>query len=350
MLSPLDPSSARRIQSCPMSMQSRVRFGRTGMMVSRVAFGGIPIQRLSKQGGVRLVADVLDLGINFIDTAHVYGHSEELIGEAIRTVSRNNLVIATKSPAADRKGFLADLDESLRRLRTDYIDIFQLHGVNSREKMAAVMGPGGAMEGMEEGIRAGKIRFPAFSSHSLPIAADMIRAGGFAAVQVPFNFVDCQAAEEVIPLARQADMGIIAMKPLGGGLLDDARLCFRFLLQYPEVVPDPGIETLPQLREIISVIESTGPLSEEENRRIEQYRERLGREWCHRCEYCQPCPQHIAISAVLTAKSFAVRMPLEKVKSFVGAPMRCPYRLDIPVLLKKQRGIWDRYMVSGRWE
>ncbi len=345
-------------------MHERVRFGRTGLAVSKLAFGGIPIQRISRQDGVRLVSGALELGINFIDTAHSYGHSEELIGEAIRTVRRDSLVIATKSPATDRKGFLADLEESLRRLRTNYIDIFQFHGVSSREKMAGVMGPGGALEGMEEGIRAGKIRFPAFSSHSLPIAAEMIGTGRFDAIQVPFNFVDYKAAEEVIPLARQADMGIIAMKPLGGGLLDDARLCFRFLLQHPEVVPDPGIENLPQLREIIGVMESSGPLSTEENRRIGQYREELGREWCHRCEYCQPCPQHIFISAVLTAKSFALRMPLEKVKSFVEAPIkavesceecrqcveRCPYHLDIPVLLKKQRGIWDRYVVTGRWE
>ncbi|MCX7031447.1 MAG: aldo/keto reductase [Spirochaetes bacterium] len=345
-------------------MHERVRFGRTGLMVTRLAFGGIPIQRLSRQEGVRLVADVLDLGINFIDTAHGYGHSEELVGEAMRTVSRGSLVIATKSPAADRKGFLDDLDESLRRLRTDYIDIFQFHGVSSREKMAAVMGPGGAQEGMEEGIRAGKIRFPGFSSHSLPVAAGMIRTGRFDAVQVPFNFVDCQAAEELIPLARRADLGIIAMKPLGGGLLDDARLCFRFLRQYPDLVPDPGIETLPQLREIIDVMESGGPLSAEEIKRIEHYRERLGREWCHRCDYCQPCPRNIPISTVLVAKSFAVRLTVERFTSIVEAPLkaaesceecrqcveRCPYHLDIPVLLKKQRGIWERYRSTGTWE
>lgn len=347
-----------------MSSLERVRFGRTGLMVSRVAFGGIPVQRLSRQDAIRLVADVLDLGVNFIDTAHSYGHSEEVIGEAMRTVSRDSLVIATKSPSADRKGFLADLDESLRRLRTDRIDIFQFHGVSSREKMAVVMGPGGAREGMEEGIRAGKIRFPAFSSHSLPIAAEMIRTGRFDAVQVPFNFVDSTASEEVIPLARRADMGIIAMKPLGGGLLDDARLCFRFLRQHPEVIPDPGIEALSQLVEIIDVMQTSGQLTAEETGRIEQYRGRLGREWCHRCEYCQPCPRHIAISTVLTAKSFAVRMPLEKVKTFVEAPMkaaenceecrqcveRCPYHLDVPVLMKRQRGIWARYSETGRWE
>jgi len=344
-------------------MLERVRFGRTGLMVTKLAFGGIPIQRVSRQDGIQLVKDTLVLGINFIDTAHGYGHSEELIGEAIQTVPRDSVVIATKSPAADRKTLLADLDESLRRLRTDHVDIFQLHNVGSREKVAAVMGPQGAFEGMREGIRAGKIRFPAFSTHSLPMAKEIIRTGCFDAVQIPFNFVDCQAAEEVIPFARQADMGVIAMKPLGGGLLDDVRLCFRYLLQFPDVVPDPGIETISQLREILEVAKSRGPLTAEEIGRIEQHRIRLGSEWCHRCDYCQPCPQHISISTVLAAKSFARRMPKERAQSFVEAAFktaenceecrecvkRCPYHLEIPALLKRQRGLWDDFLKTGSW-
>ena len=344
-------------------MLQRVRFGRTGLVVTKLAFGGIPIQRVSRRDGIRLVKDALELGINFIDTAHGYGHSEELIGEAIQTARRDSVVIATKSPAADGKTLLSDLDESLRRLRTDHVDIFQLHNVASSKKMAAVMAPRGAFEGLKEGIRAGKIRFAAFSSHSLPIAAEMIRTGGFDAVQIPFNFLDCQAAEEVIPLAQQADVGVIAMKPLGGGLLEDARLCFRYLLQFPGVVPDPGIETLPQLREILEVVESSGPLTAEEIERIEQHRIRLGKEWCHRCEYCQPCPQNIPISTVLIAKSFARRMPAEKAQSFVAegfkaaencqecreCVQKCPYHLEIPALLKRQRDLWDVFLKTGTW-
>ena len=345
------------------SMLERVRFGRTGLMVTKIAFGGIPIQRVSRQDGIRLVQDSLELGVNFIDTAHGYGHSEELIGEAVQSVPRDSVVIATKSPAADAKGLLADLEESLRRLRTDHVDIYQLHGVSSREKLAAVLGPGGALEGMEEGIRAGKVLFAAFSSHNLPVAAEMIRTGRFAAVQIPFNFVDTEASDEVIPLARQADMGVIAMKPLGGGRLEDARLCFRYLLQFPDVIPDPGIETLAQLRQILGVMESRGPLTAEENERIEQCRNRLGSQWCHRCDYCQPCPQHISISTLLVAETFAKRMPAEKARLFVEDSFRtaenceecrqcvekCPYHLDIPVLLKKQRSLWDGYLATGNW-
>ncbi len=344
-------------------MLRRVQFGRTGLMVTELAFGGIPIQRVSRKDGVRLVMDALEMGINFFDTARVYGHSEELIGEAIRTAPRDGVVIATKSLAADRKTLLADLDESLRRLRTDHVDIYQLHGVSSPEKMAAVQGSGGAFEGVEEGIRAGKIRFPAFSSHNMSIAAQMIRTGFFNAVQIPFNFVDHEALDEVIPLARETGMGVIAMKPLGGGRLEDARLCFRYLRQFPDVIPDPGVEKTSQLREILGAMEPRGPLTAEENDQIERHRARLGSEWCHRCDYCQPCPRNIQISVLLIAGTFAKRMTREGATSFVGEPFKtaenctecrqcarkCPYHLDIPVLLKKQRSLWDGYLKTGNW-
>ena len=107
----------------------------------------------------------------------------------------------------------------------------------------------------------------------------------------PFNFIDCQALDEVIPLARQRRMGIIAMKPLGGGLLDNARLCFRYLSQFPDLLPDPGIERIEELREILAVMREKGPLTEEESDAIERYRSTLGKTWCHRCDYCQPCPR-----------------------------------------------------------
>jgi aryl-alcohol dehydrogenase-like predicted oxidoreductase len=117
-----------------MSMLDRVRFGRTGLGVTRIAFGGIPIQRPSQPDGIQPVTDTLALGVNFLATAHGCGHSEELIGEAIQAVPRDSIVIATKCPATDRRTLLADLDESLRRLRTDHVDIFQLHGVSSRSR------------------------------------------------------------------------------------------------------------------------------------------------------------------------------------------------------------------------
>jgi predicted aldo/keto reductase-like oxidoreductase len=340
-----------------------ISFGRTQLVVSRIAFGGIPIQRLTHSEGVALVCQTLDEGVNFIDTAHGYGHSEELIGEALQGKKRTDVILSSKSPALDKAGFLSDLDESLRRLRTDYIDIFQHHNISSADKVDKVLGPDGAFEGLAQAIKQGKVRFPAFSSHIMSVAAQMIKTDRFDVVQVPFNFIDCQALEEVIPLAWQRRMGVIAMKPLGGGLLDNARLCFRYLSQFPDLVPDPGIERIEELREIIAVAHERGPLTEEENKAIDDYRRLLGKTWCHRCDYCQPCPQDIPISMVLAARSFARRMPFDAAVRFLAEPFkksadctecrtcveRCPYGLDIPVLLRQRRASWEVFLRDQVW-
>ena len=340
-----------------------VRFGKTELMVSQIAFGGIPIQRRSKSDAVEVVRAALDLGINFIDTAYGYGDSEEKIGEAIRGYPREKLVIASKAPASDKKGFLEQLETSLQRLGTDYIDIFQHHGVNTQEKMDAVLGPGGAFEGMLEAIEAGKIRHPAFSSHSLPIAIEMMKTGNYEATQIPFNFIDDDAAKEVIPLAREMDMGFISMKPLGGGLLDRAEPCFRFLMQFGGIVPDPGIETSEEIQEIVQIYDNPRAITSEDTAEIQRLKDELGTGWCHRCDYCQPCPEDIRISSVLVAGSMARRMPKDKVIENLGPAIakaadcvecrdcvpRCPYDLDIPELLKTQAVKWREFESTGVW-
>ena len=333
----------------------KIRFGRTGLMVSRVAMGGIPIMRISKAEAAKLVRETIDLGINFIDTAHGYADSEEKIGEAIKGLRREDIIIASKSPADDKKTFREHLDLSLRRLGVDYIDMYQPHGVNTAAKRDAILAPGGAMEALEEAIRAGKIRFPAFSSHSISIAVGLMKSGRFDAVQLPFNYIDSAAADEAIPLAKKLDMGFIAMKPMGGGLLDNAGLAFRYLAQFDSIVPDPGIEKAEEIREIIRVSEKNGALSEEDKSEIEKQKTEFGPSWCHRCDYCQPCPQGIHIAAILCMKSALKRMPPERARAFVGPPIekartcldcrlctgRCPYNLEIPSLIREKIAFWD---------
>ena len=326
----------------------RVRLGKSDLWVSQVGMGGIPIMRLSRENGVRLVRQVLDLGINFIDTANGYGDSEGKIGEALEG-RRGDVVLASKSLARDKKTFLEHLHLSLRRLRTDYLDIYHHHGVNSRQMMDETMNPGGAFEGMVEAIRKGKIRHPAFSSHHLPEAEELMLTGKFEVVQLPFSFVDHEASEKAIPLAEKLDIGFIAMKPLGGGLIEDARTSFRYLAQFPGIVPNPGIETIEEMKEIVQILENCPEsLSEEDNERIDRIRQDLGKTFCHRCDYCLPCPENIPISIVLRLRGMVKRMPLKRVMAAFGQPVekarscteckecmeRCPYDLNIPLLLR----------------
>jgi uncharacterized protein len=332
----------------------KVRFGKTGLMVSKVAFGGIPIMRVSKADAVHIVREAIGLGINFIDTATGYADSEEKIGEAIQGIKREDLVIATKSPAKDKKTFTENLDLSLKRLGIDYIDIYQLHNVSTESQKEAVFGPGGAMEGLEAAIKAGKVRFPGFSSHSIPTAIEIMKGGKFASVQLPFNYIDSEAADKAIPLAKELDMGFIAMKPMGGGLLDDAALSFRFLGSFDNIIPDPGIEKIEEIRQIAAIVVKNEALSEADKKEIERQKKEFGPSWCHRCDYCQPCTQGIHISAVLCLKSAFKRMPADRARGMVGAAVekaktctecglcvnRCPYHLNIPALLKERLTEW----------
>ena len=334
----------------------KVRFGKSGLMVSKIGFGGIPIQRLGLQEAADVVRGVIALGVNFIDTANGYTDSEEKIGLAIKGMSRDSIVIASKSGARDKETFLKNLDLSLQRLGVDYVDFYQHHGLSS-DGHDRVFGAGGAYEGMLEGVKAGKIRFPAFSSHEIPYAMQLMKEGKFYAVQLPFNYVDDEAAKEAIPLAKELDIGFIAMKPFGGGLLNDANLSIKYLSQFDSIVPDPGIEKLSEMEEIVRIIESGVKFSPDDYAAIEAMKVELGDHWCHRCNYCQPCPQKIAISSVLTVESAMKRMPYDRAAGMAGRSVeaartciecrecvaRCPYDLDIPVLLKEKIAVWEAY-------
>ena len=333
----------------------QVRFGNTELMVSKLAFGGIPIMRVSKTEAADIVREAINLGVNFIDTANGYTDSEEKIGEAIKGIRREDLVIATKSTAADKKTFAEHINLSLKRLGVDYIDIYQLHNVSTNEQKKAVFGPNGAMEALEEAVKAGKVRYPGFSSHTIPMAIDIMKSGKFASVQLPFNYIDHKAEEEAIPLAIKLGMGFIVMKPMGGGLLNNAGLVFRFLASYKGVHPIPGIERIEEIREIARIVEKNETLSEEDKKEIERQRLEYSDSWCHRCDYCQPCPQGIQISLALWVESGFKRMPQERARTMFSETLekaktctscgdcvkRCPYNLDIPSLLKEHLKFWN---------
>jgi predicted aldo/keto reductase-like oxidoreductase len=288
-----------------------VRLGKTELQVSRVGFGGIPIQRLTDGEAVKVVRRCLDLGITFYDTATGYTTSEERIGRALAG-RREQVIIATKTPARDRATAEEHLEQSLKRLNTDYLDLWQFHNVSTFEAYEQVLGPDGAMEAALEALRAGKIGHIGITSHSLDMALKAVPSGFFETIQFPFNFVTHEPAKELVPLAQVHDVGFIAMKPLAGGLLDEANLAIKYLLQFDNVLPDPGIQKIEEIEQIVDIVNGFWELTSREQQELERIRAEVGTRFCRRCGYCQPCPEEVHIPVMMNIRSFWKRMPAER--------------------------------------
>ena len=288
-----------------------VRLGKTELEVSRVGFGSIPIQRLTEDEAISVMQRCLDLGVTFFDTANSYTTSEERIGKAIAG-KRKQVVIATKTGARDKATAEEHLELSLKRLNTDYIDLWQFHNVSAFEAYEQVLGPRGAMEAAQEALRAGKIRHIGITSHSMDVALKAVPSGHFETIQFPFNFVTNEPARELVPLAQKHGLGFIAMKPLAGGLLEDANLAIKYLLQFENVVPDPGIEKIEEIEEIVDIVNGVWELTFGEQQELGRIRAQVGNRFCRSCEYCQPCPQGVRIPIIVRFRSFWRRLSAER--------------------------------------
>ena len=328
-----------------------VKLGGTGLIVSEIGFGGIPIIPLSVEDGAAVVRHCYDLGITFFDTANVYRDSEKKVGLALCDV-RDKVVIATKTLRRDAQTAATHIRLSLENLRTDRIDICQLHNVSNDATLAQVLAPDGAYRAAEKARKDGTVRCIGFSSHNVKFAAGVCRRGLFSTVQIPFNFIETEAAEELFGVAREMGMGVIGMKPLGGGLLQRADLCFKFLQRYPGIVPIPGVISTAEMDEIVSLYRSRRPLTEADLADMEKIRAELGTRFCHRCGYCLPCPMNIhVISQIDIYRSrlvdLARKKELYKMARDRGAGVaadciacgqcveKCPFKLNVPELMKK---------------
>ena len=280
--------------------------GRSGLRVTELGFGGIPIMRVSPDEAVVIIRHCFELGIRFFDTAHVYGDSEEKLGRALEPF-RDRVVIATKVFARDGEGAGRQLAKSFERLRTDYIDLIQCHNLSNREDLEEALGPGGAYEVLAGAKAEGRVRAVGFSSHTPDIAVKGCDLDRFDTLQFPFNFIEHDPLDRVFPAALKRGMGIIAMKPLGGGLLGRADLCFRFLQEHPQVIPIAGVQATEEIDEIVGYYRDRRPLGRDDQEEIRAIREELGGRFCHRCEYCMPCEQGVQIPLVLMIKAQVLR-------------------------------------------
>jgi uncharacterized protein len=334
-----------------------IRFGKTCLNVSELGFGGIPIIRLSRDAAVKVLRHAYERGITFYDTANVYRDSEEKIGHAFDGI-RDKVIIATKTIKRDAQSAMKDLENSLRMMRTDYIDLYQLHQIAHEEELDAVTSPGGALEAVFKARDAGKVRFIGVTSHSLSMAVKLSKTGMFSSIQFPFNFIEDAAKDQLHIIAREQDMGILAMKPFAGGMIDNADIAFKFLRQYPDVIPIPGYDSVDSVEELVSFYDSPNTVTEKDTTLMEMYRMELGKQFCRRCEYCQPCPNGVMITPAMGYKIIAARMSpavsiefsravMESVKLCDGCRTcieHCPYELPIPEMLKANYDLYEKHL------
>ena len=181
----------------------KLRLGRTDLMVTRTAFGALPVQRRSKEDGARLLRMAFDAGINFFDTANAYTDSEEKIGMGLADV-RNDIIIATKSGGSDYKTVKSHIELSLERMRTDYIDLFQFHNPATLPDPADPDGPyAAALEAKKKGY----IRHIGITNHRLSVAHAAIESGNFETLQFPFSYLAGERELELVKKCREHDMG-----------------------------------------------------------------------------------------------------------------------------------------------
>ena len=325
-----------------------ITLGKTGLEISRLGFGGIPIQRVDAAVTKELVNAMVEKGINYIDTARGYTVSESFLGEALEGV-RDKFILATKSMARDKETMAKDIDISLGNLKTDYIDLYQVHNPNV-EQLKAVAAPGGALEALVEAKEAGKIGHIGLTAHSLEVFELGLSFPWVETIMFPYNIVETQG-EELLRKCTEQNVGVIAMKPLAGGAIEDATLALRFICANPDIsVVIPGMFELKEIEQNLAACEDTSPLSEEELEKMQKIRNELGNNFCRRCNYCAPCAVGINISGAFLMQGYLDRyglgdwakgrydaMPV-KASACIECgvcEIRCPYNLPIRQMLKE---------------
>ncbi|EQK48248.1 MULTISPECIES: aldo/keto reductase [Paraclostridium] len=322
------------------------KLGSTNIELNRVGFGGIPIQRITQEDTNLVINELINQGINFIDSARGYTVSEEYIGNAIEG-KRDKFILATKSMSRSYDDMIRDVNISLNNFKTEYIDLYQLHNLKPDE-YDGIFDDDMAYEALLKCKEEGKIKHIGITSHSIDTIKKAVNSGKFDTIQFPYNIVEDQA-DEIFKEANKNGIGIIVMKPLAGGAIDNAKLAIKYILSkdYIDVVI-PGMDSVDQVIENTSVLNNLN-ITDEENLEIKDIIEKLGNRFCRRCEYCMPCPVGINIPMNFLLEGYYSRYNLkewskDRYKSLdVNASnciecgkceSKCPYELPIREMLK----------------
>lgn len=288
-LFPADLSSITR-ELKPGSIEKR-SLGKTGEKLSMLGFGGIVVMDVSPEEATMQVKKAIDAGINYFDVAPSYGDAEIKLGPALEPY-RDNVFLACKTGERKKEGSRKELEQSLKNLRTDHFDLYQLHAVTTPEDVKTILGPGGAIETFVEARKEGKVRFLGFSAHSVEAAMALMDGFDFDTILFPVNFVTWNAGNfgpQVLARAKEKGMGILALKSMAKGPwpegadksaypkcwyqpltdINDIRMALRFTLSHPvtAAIP-PGQPVL--FNKALSLAQELPPLTTEEEKSIKE--------------------------------------------------------------------------------
>ncbi|MBR6020566.1 MAG: aldo/keto reductase [Lachnospiraceae bacterium] len=334
-----------------------ITLGKTGIVSPQNAFGALPIQRVDVDTAVRILRRAYDGGMRFFDTAHAYTDSERKLGEAFSGM-RDKIYIATKTQAKTGDALREELRASLEALRTDYIDIYQLHCAPQCFR------PGdgtGLYEALCEAKEQGLVRHIGITAHKIGVAEEIVASGLYETLQFPFSYLASERDIALVKATAEAGMGFIAMKGLSGGLLTNADACMAFMSQY-EALPIWGIQRMEELEQWLAFFDKDVAMTDELREFIENDRKELLGEFCRGCGYCSPCTVGIVINQCARMSQMIRRAPsqawltehwqteMARIDECVDCGLcktRCPYELNIPELLRKNLADY-RDILAGR--
>ena len=332
----------------------KIRLGKTELMVSASSFGALPIQRLTVQEAGLLLRKAYENGINYFDTANAYSDSEEKIGSALSDV-RHHIILSTKSGATDKKTLLSHIQLSLKRMKTDYVDILQLH---NPAQLPDPEDPDSTYGGLLEAQKRGYIRFIGITNHRLKVAEEAVLSNRYDTLQFPLSSLSDEKDIQLAQLAHAHDMGFIAMKGLAGGLITNAETTFSFIKQYPFVVPIWGIQREWELDQFLQLEKNPPAYDQTMQDLIQRDRAELAGNFCHGCGYCLPCPAEIDIPTAarmslllrrspyqgwLTEENREKMLRIQSCRHCNLCKSRCPYGLDTPSLLQENLTDYEEF-------
>jgi predicted aldo/keto reductase-like oxidoreductase len=349
--------------------------GRTGLKSSVIGFGGTWISELSTDASAKVIQKAFELGINYFDTAKLDGDSEEKIGGALKAV-RDECIFATKTASRTKNESLKDFKSSLHRLKTDRLDVIQLHGIDDEKTLKKAISSNGSLGMCKRARSEGLVDYIGITSHRPRILIEAIKTNEFDTILVPLNFVTRQALEELIPITKELNIGVAIMKPLSAktsklitclyqpslSLISDepdlkallgqdinsmVRKALSFILSQDVCVAVTGFKSVREVEIAVEVGENYSGLTNEEHG---HFFAQFDKNCCRDCGLCLPCPENLDIAALLrfhmlytsynlkewTKKLYnGLKVDATKCTKCGECEPKCPYSLPIISMLEE---------------